>query len=128
MLNRLSCTRRWLRARLVLHIRYRQLIITEHGAVIMTVGDMDKYVSRTSGVLEANPQMDEANMKAKVIRPFIEHVLDWDFATDVELEFSIRSGSGKNRVDYALMVGETPDVFVEAKGNSKALTDRDKEC
>lgn len=84
-------------------------------------------MSQATEVLENNQQMDEANTKAKILRPFIEDVLEWDFTTDVELEYPVRSGSGKNRVDYALMAGGTPDVFVEAKGRGKRLKEKYKE-
>lgn len=65
--------------------------------------------------------MDEQNTKRKIIEPLIE-VLGWDIiSSDVELEYSVRMGSGTKKVDYALKLEDTPVVFVEAKGCDTGL-------
>jgi hypothetical protein len=93
----------------------------------MDIRKVREFQSAASEVLEDNQQMDEANTKAKLIRPFIENVLEWPFSTDVELEYSVKSGSGTNKVDYALIARESPDIFVEAKPESRRLKEKYKE-
>ncbi|WP_414837399.1 type I restriction enzyme HsdR N-terminal domain-containing protein [Candidatus Nanosalina sp. VS9-1] len=93
----------------------------------MDIRKVREFQSAACEVLEDNQQMDEANTKAKLIRPFIENVLDWPFSTDVELEYSVKSGSGTNKVDYALIARESPDIFVEAKPESRRLKEKYKE-
>lgn len=85
--------------------------------------DIEEYVKYASEILDANPQMDEANTKAKLIRDLLE-LLDWDFATDVELEYPVPMGNQTYKVDYALLLEDTPVVFVEAKGSDSALSDK----
>ena len=77
--------------------------------------EIDEYVDRCRGLIEASPQMDEENTKVKLIQPFLE-LLGWDlYSTEVALEYTIPMASGSTHVDYALLVGDSPVVFVEAK-------------
>ncbi|MDL0126381.1 type I restriction enzyme HsdR N-terminal domain-containing protein [Halobacterium salinarum] len=66
--------------------------------------------------------MDEENTKVKLIQPFLE-LLGWDlYSTEVALEYTIPMASGSTHVDYALLVGDSPVVFVEAKPVRSTLT------
>jgi len=68
--------------------------------------------------------MDEENTKVKLVQPFLE-LLGWDlYSTEVALEYTVPMASGSTHVDYALLVGDSPVVFVEAKPVRSALTDQ----
>lgn len=85
------------------------------------VGD---YLQRSQSLIETSPQMDEQNTRSRIIDPFLQDVLGWDFySTSIELEYSIQMGSTKKKVDYALLIDGSPAVFVEAKGCDTTLTD-----
>ena len=74
-----------------------------------------EFVEETESILEASPQMDEEATKFRIIVPFIE-LLGWDTrSTEVEPEHTVRMATGKTKVDFALQLGDTPVVFVEAK-------------
>lgn len=78
--------------------------------------ELADYAERSSALIEESPQMDEENTKRKIIEPLID-LLGWEIlSSDVELEYSVQMGSGTKKVDYALKMGGTPVVFVEAKG------------
>jgi hypothetical protein len=84
--------------------------------------DMADYVEQSKSILEESPQMNEENTKAKLIQPFIS-LLGWDmFSTNVKLEYPVQVGVGTKKVDYALMVENSPKVFIEAKGRDTAIT------
>lgn len=79
------------------------------------------YVERAKSTLEASPQMDEEATKIRLIQPFIE-VLGWDLRSpEVEPEHTVRMATGTTKVDFALVIGETPVVFIEAKPASTSL-------
>jgi len=83
---------------------------------MVTRTELAEYAERSSALIDESPQMDEQNTKRKVIEPLVE-LLGWDIlSTAVELEYSVRMGSGTRKVDYALKLDGTPVVFVEAKG------------
>lgn len=85
--------------------------------------EIDEYVQRCQQLIEASPQMDEENTKVKLIQPFLE-LLGWDlYSTEVALEYTIPMASGSTHVDYALLVGDSPVVFVEAKPVRSTLTE-----
>ena len=85
--------------------------------------DIDEYVRRSQQLIESSPQMDEENTKVKLVQPFLE-LLGWDlYSTEVSLEYTIPMASGSTHVDYALLVGDSPVVFVEAKPVRSNLTD-----
>lgn len=85
--------------------------------------EIDEYVQRCQQLIESSPQMDEENTKVKLVQPFLE-LLGWDlYSTEVSLEYSIPMASGSTHVDYALLVGDSPVVFVEAKPLRSSLTD-----
>jgi hypothetical protein len=85
--------------------------------------EIDEYVHRCQQLIESSPQMDEENTKVKLVQPFLE-LLGWDlYSTEVALEYTIPMASGNTHVDYALLVGDSPVVFVEAKPVRSALTD-----
>jgi len=87
---------------------------------------IEEYAAYATKILDANPQMDEANTKAKLVRDLLE-LLDWNFATDVELEYPVPMATRTHKVDYALLVEDTPVVFVEAKGSDSSLSDDHRE-
>jgi hypothetical protein len=89
----------------------------------MDRNEIDEYVDRCRGLIEASPQMDEENTKVKLIQPFLE-LLGWDlYSTEVALEYNVPMASGSTHVDYALLVGDSPVVFVEAKPVRSTLSD-----
>lgn len=86
---------------------------------------IDEYVQRSQQLIESSPQMDEENTKVKLVQPFLE-LLGWNlYSTEVALEYTVPMASGSTHVDYALLVGDSPVVFVEAKPVRSTLTDRD---
>ena len=85
--------------------------------------EIDEYVQRCQQLIESSPQMDEENTKVKLIQPFLE-LLGWDlYSTEVALEYTVPMASGSTHVDYALLIGDSPVVFVEAKPVRSTLTD-----
>ncbi|MFO7927306.1 MAG: type I restriction enzyme HsdR N-terminal domain-containing protein [Halobacteriota archaeon] len=86
---------------------------------------INEYVQRSQQLIEASPQMDEENTKVKLIQPFLE-LLGWDlYSTEVALEHTVPMASGSTHVDYALLVGDSPVVFVEAKPVRSTLSDNE---
>jgi hypothetical protein len=84
--------------------------------------EVTAYVERSQQIIETAPQMDEENTKVKLVQPFLE-LLGWDpISTEVELEFTVQMASGSTHVDYALLIGDSPVVFVEAKPARSDLT------
>lgn len=74
-----------------------------------------EFVDEAESLLEASPQMDEEATKFRLIVPFIE-LLGWNTrSTEVEPEHTVRMATGKTKVDFALLLGDTPVVFIEAK-------------
>lgn len=85
--------------------------------------EIDEYVTRCQQLIDSSPQMDEENTKVKLVQPFLE-LLGWDlYSTEVSLEYTIPMASGSTHVDYALLVGDSPVVFVEAKPARSTLSD-----
>lgn len=69
--------------------------------------------------------MDEENTKVRLIQPFLE-LLGWNlYSTEVELEYKVPMATGSSHVDYALLVGDSPVVFVEVKPVRSDLSNRD---
>ena len=60
-------------------------------------------------------KLDEARIKSAVIEPILRG-LGWNTKDPDELwpEYSVNDEE-KDRVDYALLIGKTPKVFVEVK-------------
>jgi hypothetical protein len=84
---------------------------------------LDRYIGRSLDLLDASPQMDEQNTRAKLVDPLVRDVLEWDlYSMEVELEYPIQMGSSKTKVDYALLLEGTPAVFIEAKGCDTILS------
>lgn len=74
-----------------------------------------QYVARSKSVLETSPQMDEETTKLRLTVPFIE-LLGWDTrSTEVEPEHTVQTATGKTKVDFALLLGDRPVVFIESK-------------
>jgi predicted type IV restriction endonuclease len=87
--------------------------------------EIDEYIRRCQQLIESSPQMDEENTKVKLVQPFLE-LLGWDlYSTEVSLEYTIPMASGSTHVDYALLVGDSPVVFVEAKPVRSTLSDNE---
>jgi hypothetical protein len=84
-----------------------------------------EYVEESRQLIETSPRMDEQNTKVRLIQPFLE-LLGWNLrSTEVELEYRVAMGSSTTHVDYALLVGDAPVVFVEAKPITSSLSDSD---
>ncbi len=91
----------------------------------MNRDEIDEYVQRCQQLIESSPQMDEENTKVKLVQPFLE-LLGWDlYSTEVALEYTVPMASGSTHVDYALLVGDSPVVFVEAKPVRSTLSDKE---
>jgi hypothetical protein len=89
----------------------------------MNADEVREYVERSQQLIEASPQMDEENTKVRLVQPFLE-LLGWDlYSTEVELEYTVPMASGSTHVDYALLVGDSPVAFVEAKPVRSDLSD-----
>jgi len=89
----------------------------------MDEGEVREFVDQAQATLEASPQMDEEATKFRLVLPFIE-VLGWDSrSTEVEPEHTVRMATGKTKVDFALQLGDTPVVFVEAKPARSSLNE-----
>jgi len=74
-----------------------------------------EFVDEAQSLLEASPQMDEEATKFRLIVPFIE-LLGWDTrSTEVEPEHTVRIATRKTKIDFALLLGDTPVVFIETK-------------
>ncbi|WP_252697928.1 type I restriction enzyme HsdR N-terminal domain-containing protein [Natronosalvus vescus] len=88
----------------------------------MNAEEVGEYVERSQQLLEASPRMNEQNTKVRLVQPLLE-LLGWDlYSTEVELEYTVPMASGSTHVDYALLVGDSPVVFVEAKAASSGLS------
>lgn len=74
-------------------------------------------------VTEENPQMNETNTKMKLINNLLEY-LGWDSIENTTMGYSVQMGANKKHVDYALSIGEQPDVFVEAKGLDTRISEK----
>jgi hypothetical protein len=84
---------------------------------------VEEYVERSRSILEASPQMNEENTKVKLVQPFIE-LLGWQiYSTEVELEYPVPMATQQSRVDYALLIGNSPTVFIEAKQSNSTLSE-----
>jgi predicted type IV restriction endonuclease len=88
---------------------------------------VEGYVERSQEIVDEEPQMDEENTKRRLVEPFIEDVLSWDGFYDIDVEHSIQMGRNPKKVDYALMLEDTPVVFVEAKGLDESLTESEED-
>lgn len=87
--------------------------------------ELERYIERSKKILEDSPQMDEANTKKKIIEPLIE-LLGWDlYSSEVKLEYQVQSGSTSKNVDYALLLNDSPVVFLETKGSGRKIRDKD---
>mgnify|MGYP000112018543 FL=1 len=85
--------------------------------------ELAAFLRETEEIIADSPEMDEANTKAKVIRPLLE-TLGWDIAADAVLEYGFQMGSSTHHVDYALLLDGAPELFVEAKASRTTVTDR----
>jgi len=92
----------------------------------MDRNEIDEYVQRCQQLIEASPQMDEANTKAAVLRDFL-NLLDWQIPQNTQLEYSVEAFGQTYKVDYALILDGTPVAFLEAKGADTSLTDDHEE-
>jgi predicted type IV restriction endonuclease len=81
---------------------------------------VSEYVEQSDAVLDASPQMDEANTKAAVLRDFLS-LLDWQIPENTQLEYSVEVFGKTYKVDYALILDGTPVAFFEAKGADTSL-------
>jgi len=88
----------------------------------MDSDEVEEYISRSQQLLDASPRMNEQNTKVRLVQPLLE-LLGWDlYSTEVELEYTVPMASGSTHVDYALLVGDSPVVFVEAKAANASLS------
>ena len=87
----------------------------------MDTAAVTDFVSQTQSRLDAAPQMDEQTTKLRIINPLIE-LLGWNpTTTDVEPEYPLQIATQTYHVDYALQIGDTPAVFLEAKSARRTI-------
>lgn len=80
-----------------------------------------EFVDEAQSILEASPQMNEEPTKFRLVLPFIE-LLGWDTrSTEVEPEYTVRMATGQTKVDFALLLGDTPVAFIETKPARSSL-------
>lgn len=79
------------------------------------------YATDAQAIIDASPQMDEANTKAAILQDFLT-LLDWEVPTNTQLEYSVEAFGQTYKVDYALILEGTSVAFIEAKGVDTALT------
>lgn len=84
---------------------------------------VQEYVDETHAVIEASPQLDEANTKAAILQSGFLDLLDWEIPTNTRLEYSVNAFGQTYKADYALVLEEAPVAFIEAKGADTPLTD-----
>ena len=87
---------------------------------------VQEYVEASRSILDASPQMDEANTKAALLRDFLE-LLEWEIPMNTQLEYPVKAFGQTYKVDYALILESTPVAFLEAKGVDTTLTDDHEE-
>lgn len=92
----------------------------------MDLETIEGYVEYGKKILDENPQMDEANTKATLVRKLLD-LLGWTIGTDANLEYPVQMATRTHKVDYALLLEDTPMVFVEAKGCDSSLSEDDRE-
>lgn len=93
----------------------------------MDLEGLEDYVSRSRSIIDQSPQMDEQNTKTKLIQPLID-VIGWDiYSSEVELEFPVKMGRSSKKVDFAMLLNDTPVLFVEAKGLDNSISTSDKD-
>jgi len=85
-----------------------------------------EYVEHAQSIIDASPQIDEANTKAAVLRDFLD-LLGWEIPTNTQLEYSVKAFGKTYKVDYALVLEGAPVAFIEAKGVDTPLTDKHRE-
>jgi hypothetical protein len=86
-----------------------------------TVESMPRKVK---SLLARNGQVGEENIKAVLIDPVLQ-VLGWDIHDIDDVQREYRYKNKGNPVDYALFIGGTPKMFLEAKplgANERART------
>lgn len=89
----------------------------------MNVEEVGEFVQRSQQLIEASPQMAEETTKVRLIQPFLE-LLGWNlYSTEVEPEYAVPMATGSTHVDYALLIGDSPVVFVEVKPLRTDLSD-----
>ena len=64
-------------------------------------------VDHAQAIIEAAPQMDEANTKAALLRDFLD-LLDWTIPDNTQLEYSVKAFGKTYKVDYALILEGAP--------------------
>lgn len=91
--------------------------------------EIEQYVERVRPNLNNNPDMKEADMEFKVVQQFFSllgwPVSEYDSKGDVKARHNVKVGDGHKEVDHALIIADSPRVFVEVKRPNKPLTDGD---
>jgi len=87
---------------------------------------VSKYIDSARATIELEPQMDEANTKAAILRDFLD-LLNWTIPNDTQLEYSVKAFGKTYKVDYALILDGAPVAFLEAKGVDTALSETHRE-
>ncbi|WP_394742939.1 type I restriction enzyme HsdR N-terminal domain-containing protein [Natronococcus roseus] len=88
--------------------------------------DLANYIERSQATIDTFPEMTESDVEMKFIQPLID-LLGWDRFSDVRTQYSVRAGTTQIKVDYALFIGEQPEVIIEAKAGGHDLIEDDRE-
>ncbi len=79
------------------------------------------FVEKIEKLVKVNPHRNKSETKSKIIEPLLRE-LGWSFLDDeVETEHSIDLGTNIEDIDYALLVGKRPAVFLEVKSLGSKL-------
>lgn len=78
---------------------------------------IDKYIKRSTELIEKHPTMSEQTTIFALIGPLLKDVLGWNIhdPDEVQMEYSIRIGEKTEHVDITLKINNKPVVFIEAK-------------
>lgn len=90
----------------------------------MDTDDVEQYVEQSTSVLESGTGLDELTTRSKLIDPLIP-LLGWNlYSPEVELEYRVQMMSSTDKqVDYALILDNDPEVYIEAKAGQSDITE-----
>ena len=88
------------------------------------IDKLEKYVLKSSKIVEENPILTEADTRALLVEPLLR-VLRWDVWNPLEVKREYSIPEVGEHVDIALQIMGNPRIFIEAKrwNRSKELVD-----
>jgi len=92
----------------------------------MDRGAISEFLERSKRVTKHSSQLDEANTETKIVEPFLQDILGWDRYENMVKQYSVQMGTTIKKVDYAIILEDTPVIFIEVKGWDEHLSEGDK--